>query len=108
MPGPRFEGKAVFVTGGSSGLGKAASAQFIAEGGQVFIMDLEERSILQELGDKAHFYQGDVGKPEDCEAAIKSCVEKLSKMDILFHCAAQPCPMTTVPYHDVALFQQII
>ena len=48
------------------------------------------------------------GKPEDCEAAISACVEKLGKLDILFHNAEQPCPLTTVPYHDVALFQQII
>ena len=108
MPGPRFEGKTIFATGGSSGLGKAACAQFIDEGGEVFIMDLEERSIVQELGDKAHFYRGDVGRPEHCEAAIKACIEKLGKLDILFHCAAQPCPLTTVPYHDLALFQQII
>ena len=108
MPAPRFEGKIIFATGGSSGLGKASCAQFIDEGGEVFIMDLEERSVLKQLGDKAHFYQGDVGIPEDCEAAIKACVEKLGKLDILFHNAAQLCPMTTVPYHDLAQFQQII
>ncbi|KAJ9616758.1 hypothetical protein H2200_000477 [Cladophialophora chaetospira] len=110
MPAHRFEGKTIFVTGGTSGLGRASCAQFIEEGGEVFIMDLEERSVLQHLGDKlkAHFYQGDVGKPEDCEAAINACVEKLGKLDILFHCAAQLSPMSTVPNHDLALFQQII
>ena len=108
MPAPRFEGKVVFVTGGSSGLGKASCVQFIDEGAEVFIMDLEEKSILQHLGSKARFHQGDVGKPEDCEAAIKACVEQLGKLDILFHNAAQPCPMTTVPYHDLDLFKQII
>ena len=108
MPASRFEGKIIFVTGGTSGLGRASCAQFIDEGGEVFIMDLEERSVLQQLGDKAHFYHGDVGKPEDCEAAINACVGQLGKLDILFHSAAQISPMTTVPNHDLAQFQQII
>lgn len=108
MPSRRFEDRVVFVTGGASGLGLESCVQFIEEGAQVYIMDLEERGVLQRLDDKAYYHKGDVGKPEDCEAAIKACVEKLGKLDILFHNAAQPSPMSTVPFHDLALFQQII
>ncbi|KIX07267.1 uncharacterized protein Z518_01920 [Rhinocladiella mackenziei CBS 650.93] len=109
MPGPRFENKIILVTGGASGLGAAACDLFVSEGGTVFIMDLDEKSVLSQLpGDKAHFFRGDVSKPEDCEAAINTCVEKLGRLDVLFHNAARPAPMTTVPYHDLALFQQII
>ncbi|KAJ4524558.1 hypothetical protein HRR78_004679 [Exophiala dermatitidis] len=120
MPGPRFEDKVVFVTGGSSGLGAEACAQFLAEGARVFIMDLAEKDILTRLkqqleqtdtpptDEKATFFQGDVSKPEDCETAIGKCIEQHGRLDILFHNAAQPTPMTTVPYHDVTQFQQII
>ncbi|EXJ91112.1 hypothetical protein A1O1_04219 [Capronia coronata CBS 617.96] len=109
MPGPRFTDKIIFITGGSSGLGAEASALFIDEGAHVFIMDLAEKGILTRLGEeKATFFQGDVGKPEDCESAIRACVDKHGRLDILFHNAAQPTPMTTVPFHDLVQFQQII
>lgn len=39
----RFQGRVVFVTGGSSGLGAVAGELFIKEGAKVFVADLEVR-----------------------------------------------------------------
>ena len=41
----RFKGRAAIVTGGASGLGKAAAARIIAEGGQVSLWDLNADSV---------------------------------------------------------------
>jgi len=108
MSRQRFADQVVFVTGGSSGLGAVTSQEFINEGAKVFVTDLEERSILKQLGPNATFMKCDVSSPEDCEAAIKACVEKWGRLDVLFHSAARLAPPSTVPNHDLALFQALI
>ena len=105
---PRFQGKIALVTGGSSGLGAEACQLFIDEGAQVFVVDLEERSILKRLGPNAHFQKCDVSSPEDCESAIKACVGKLGRLDVLFHNAGMLAKFATVTSHDVALFQHVL
>ncbi len=98
----------MFVTGGSSGLGAETCQLFVDEGAQVFVTDLEERSILKRLGSNAHFQKCDVSNPEDCEIAIKACIEKFGRLDVLFHNAARLGHVSTVVDHDVELFQKII
>lgn len=76
----RFRGRTVLVTGGTSGLGADTAELFAQEGANVFVVDLEERDILKRLGSNAHYQKCDVSSPEDCESAIKSCVEKFGQL----------------------------
>jgi 3-oxoacyl-[acyl-carrier protein] reductase len=41
----RFDGRAAIVTGGASGLGKAAAARIVAEGGKVVLWDLNAEAL---------------------------------------------------------------
>lgn len=105
----RFENQVVFVTGGTSGLGADTCELFIGEGATLFVTDIAERDILQRLGtDKAMFHPCDVSQPADCERAIALCVERLGRLDVLFHNGARLGGVSTVVDHDVALFQQVI
>jgi len=108
MSRSRFSGRVVFVTGGTSGLGAEACELFIKEGAKVFVTDLEERSILQRLGPNAHYQKCDVGVPEDCEAAVKSCVDRYGRLDALFHNAGRFTPLSTVVNQDVNIYREII
>lgn len=96
------------VTGGSSGLGAETSQLFIDEGANVFIADLEERSILQRLGQNAHFHKCDVSSPQDCESTIAACVKHFGRVDILFHNAGILTKHDTVATHDIATFQRVL
>ena len=90
MASQRFTDKVVLITGGSSGLGADTAELFVNEGAKVFVVDLEERDILNRIGPKnAHYQRCDVSSPEDCENAIKSCVEHFGRLDVLFHNAAR-------------------
>ena len=105
----RFAGHVVFVTGGASGLGAEACQLFINEGAQVIVADLEERDILQRLGStNASFQKCDVSNPEQCEVAIKACIDKHHRLDVLFHNAARLAPISTVVDHDLDTFQKVI
>lgn len=100
----RFEGKVCIVTGGGSGIGKAACKRFATEGGKVVVVDLNERhgnetaeEITQSNGE-AIFAKCDVGNPDDIKAAIRTAVEKWGKIDVLVNDAAM---MTFQPIVDL-------
>lgn len=78
--GSRFADKVVLVTGGTSGLGADTAELFVQEGAKVLVTDLEERDIVKRLGSNAAFLKCDVSSPEDCENAIKGCVEKFGRL----------------------------
>ena len=105
---PRFSGRVVFVTGGSSGLGAEVCQIFINEGAKVFVTDLVERDILQRLGSDATYRNCNVGDPEDCKTAIEACIEKHGRLDVLFHAAASPSRIAPVTEHDLQTFQTSI
>ena len=47
--GPRLTGKTCVITGAGSGMGRAAVERFLAEGGDVVALDINEEG-LAELG----------------------------------------------------------
>lgn len=109
MPENRFTNRVVFVTGGTSGLGADTCELFIAEGAKVFVTDLLERDILQRLGHKnAHFQQCDISSVSQCENAIKACIERFGRLDVLFHNGARLADLATVVDHDVETFDSVV
>ena len=99
----RFKGRAAIVTGGASGLGKAAAARIIAEGGQVSLWDLNAESVASvaaEIG-AAHFAALDVSDAEAVAGAADAANETLGRMDILI--ASAGITGATVPVHEFPL-----
>ncbi len=83
----RAEGKVVIVTGGASGIGKAAAELFAAEGAKVLITDLSEdacKAAVEDIGsDNVSYIPGNVTKVEDNEAMVAAAVERYGGVDIL-------------------------
>ncbi len=81
----RFEGRCAVITGGAGGLGKAAAARIVAEGGKVVLWDLN--ADLLEAAKAETGALGvvalDVSKLEEVTAAAKKSAEILGKIDIL-------------------------
>jgi NAD(P)-dependent dehydrogenase (short-subunit alcohol dehydrogenase family) len=86
----RFENKVVLVTGGGSGIGRAAALRFASEGAKVVIPDLNLASAqkvtqeIQEAGAAAFAIQANVTAPEDCQRMIAAAQEQYGKLDIVF------------------------
>ena len=81
----RFDNRCAVITGGAGGLGKAAAARIIAEGGKVVLWDLNPEAleaVAKEVG-AAGFVALDVSKLEEVSSAAKTSAEILGKIDIL-------------------------
>jgi meso-butanediol dehydrogenase/(S,S)-butanediol dehydrogenase/diacetyl reductase len=88
-----FAGKTVLVTGAASGLGRAASLRFAAEGAKLCLVDLngdgvaETAASITEAGGEAVTYSGDLGDPVNCSKAVASAVDGFGNLDVLCNVA---------------------
>jgi NAD(P)-dependent dehydrogenase (short-subunit alcohol dehydrogenase family) len=89
MPG-RFEGKVVLVTGGSSGIGRAAALAFANEGARVVVADVTtagEETVAQihaRAGD-AIFVRADVSSASDVADMVRTAVRQYGGLDAAFN-----------------------
>ncbi len=83
--------KTAFITGGSTGIGKATLAKFVAEGYRVGFLDVNEpagEEIQAGYGaDKVLFAHGSVTDRADVKTAIDQTVERFGGLDTIFTCA---------------------
>ena len=80
----RLEAQIALVTGGASGLGRAITDRFVAEGARVCVLDQSEEGIealVQDLGDQVVGVRGDVRSPTDNATAVNACVDRFGKLD---------------------------
>jgi 3-oxoacyl-[acyl-carrier protein] reductase len=85
----RFKGRTAIVTGAASGLGKAAAARIVAEGGQVVLWDLNAEALEAAKNDTGAtaVFAVDVSDQAAVAAAAKGSKEALGKIDILINSA---------------------
>lgn len=83
----RLQGKIAVVTGGSSGMGRATAAQFVAEGATVIVTGRRQDRIdatIAEIGGAIEGFQGDIADLADLERLRAYIAEKHGRIDVLF------------------------
>lgn len=87
----KLENKVVFITGGNSGIGKAAALEAAREGATVVVADLEGKDYLETLteikalGAKCMFVPIDVSDVESVKLAILTTVAEFGRLDVAFN-----------------------
>jgi len=87
-PNFRLDGEVVVVTGGGSGIGRAAAHGFASAGAKVVVIDVDgcrANAVADEIGDAAFALQADVSEEESIEAAIDKALQKHGAIDVLFN-----------------------
>ena len=87
------------VTGGASGLGRAAAESIIAGGGTVTLFDVNEElgdSTARELGERARFCKVDVSSEAGVDAAVGDAAESMGGLTLAVNCAGVGWPKRMV------------
>ena len=91
----KLKNKVAIITGGDSGLGRAAAIAFIKEGAKVIIpyynehKDAEEtKKYIEKLGGECYLLSGDITDKNFCKKIVKVAIDKYGKIDILVNNAA--------------------
>jgi NAD(P)-dependent dehydrogenase (short-subunit alcohol dehydrogenase family) len=84
----RVDGKAVVLTGGASGIGRASAKALAAEGAAIVIGDVEERGAdvaaeIRDAGGHATFIRTDVSSWDDVAALVRGAVEEEGRLDVI-------------------------
>ena len=86
----KLNGKVAIITGGDSGLGRAAAIAFVKEGATVVIPYYNEHEDAREtkryidnLGGECLLLSGDISDKNFCKYIVDATIEKYGKIDIL-------------------------
>lgn len=97
----RLKDKTIIVTGGSSGLGRAMSIAFAAEGAGVIIGDIRPDpreggkptdQTIAEQGGSALYVEADVARWDDVDRLVANAVERTGRLDVIVNNAVLAGP----------------
>ena len=100
-------GKGILVTGGASGIGRAACLAFAREGARVLLSDVNaeggEQTVaaVRGAGGDASFLRADVSSEPEVEAMVAAAVERFGRLDCAFNNAGVTGAVG--PLHEIEL-----
>jgi NAD(P)-dependent dehydrogenase (short-subunit alcohol dehydrogenase family) len=93
----KLQGKVALVTGGSSGIGRAAALAFAGEGAKVVVTadkdvagGKETVKMIKQAGGEAAFVKFDVSKAAEVEAMVGKTIELYGRLDCAYNNAGVP------------------
>ena len=107
----RLDGKVAIVTGAGSGIGRAATKLFCAEGARIVAVDRNEeglRETVEPLGGSAVAHAADVGDESDVEAFIARATREFGGLDVVYANAGVSGGLVSLLDVSVDMFTEIL
>jgi NAD(P)-dependent dehydrogenase (short-subunit alcohol dehydrogenase family) len=86
----KLKDKVIIITGGDSGLGRAASIAYVKEGAKVVIVYLNEnrdardtKNYIDSMGGECTLIKGDITSHAFCKEIVRKTLEVYGKIDVL-------------------------
>lgn len=109
-----FTGKVAFVTGATSGIGRATALAFAKAGAAVTVADVSEEGnletarLIEEAGGRVLAVRCDVSKAEDVKAALDRTIQTFGKLDFAFNNAGIEQPVAPVSEIEDEDFDRLV
>lgn len=109
-----FKGKVAIVTGGASGIGKAAALTFAECGAAVAILDINSNdaddiiSELKKIGSDTLFVKCDVANEDSVRKAIEAVIHKYGRLDFAYNNAGIGGEFAKVENYPTADWDKVI
>ena len=110
----QLQDKVAVVTGGSSGIGRAAAIGFAREGAKVMIADVnvegsnESVRMIRDAGGEASFIRCDISNPNDVEEMVRRTVELYGSLDCAFNNAGIEGTMASIADYPLDTWNRVI
>ncbi len=108
------EGKVALVTGASSGIGRASAQAFAREGAKVVVVDVmvdggeETATMIRNSGGEATYFECDVSKAAQVEAAVAVAVDTYGRLDCAHNNAGIEGPLTPTADYPEADWDRVL
>src|SRR6476646_7645891 len=109
-----LENKVAVITGAGSGIGKAISLLYAAEGAKVVVSDIFEKggnetvSEIKAKGGEAVFVKADTSKPDDNKNLVDQAVQKYGGLHIAVNNAGIGGPINAVGEYPIEGWDHVI
>ncbi|MDA0587610.1 MAG: SDR family oxidoreductase [Planctomycetota bacterium] len=110
----RLDGKRLFITGGSRGLGREMALAVADAGADVILVGRDAPSLdetageIKDLGRECSTIQADIGNMADCERACREALDQLGPIDILINNVGGRRVPTATTEMPLEVWQQIL
>ncbi len=99
----KLAGKVALITGGDSGIGRAAAVAFAREGAAVAVSYLDEhddandtKKVVERLGGRCLLLPGDIADEATCQRLVADTVAAFGALDVLVNNAAVQYPQNSL------------
>jgi 3-hydroxy acid dehydrogenase/malonic semialdehyde reductase len=103
-----LENKIIFITGASSGIGRATARQLLDAGAKVFDFSRTNRLADEQPHAALTSFLGDVGSEADVRAAFRLCVETYGGVDVLINNAGLGLPTPDLAETDLETYDRMV
>jgi NAD(P)-dependent dehydrogenase (short-subunit alcohol dehydrogenase family) len=103
LPCGKLMGKVAIITGGDSGIGRAAAIAMAKEGADITVVYLNEhhdaeetKGLIEEKGRDCLLIAADVGSETACQQIVAKALDRFERLDIVVNNAAEQHPQDSI------------